>query len=322
MKWLKAAAAALSMLGVFGAAQAEDYPSKPIRVLVSAAPGGVLDILARSITERLAKNWNAQFVVENRGGANNQVATEALISAPPDGYTLMVTAEATMVINPFLYTHLPYNPDKDLTPITGLASVSHALVVRKDLDVKSVADFLALAKAKPNTISFGNFGIGSTGHLNMETLQQMTGVKLIAVQYKGAAPAVNDIMGNHLDAMFIAMGTAEKFAKSGKVKILGVGAKARFAEYPDVPTIGETVPGFEAHSWFALVGPAHMPKPIVDKINAGVAKVFAEKEFQDKLLKPQLFEPMVSSQEDFLAFIKSDAKHWKAAIDNAHVKLE
>jgi tripartite-type tricarboxylate transporter receptor subunit TctC len=327
MAWLRTAAATLlivSSLAAIGGASAQnaDYPSKPIRIIVSAAPGGVSDLLARAVAQNLGQAWNIQVIVENRGGASNQLAADAVIKAAPDGYTLMVTAEATLVINPWLYKDLRYDPFKDLTPITGLVAISHALIVSNGVGVNSVAELLARAKAKPGSLSFGNFGTGSTGHLNMETLQAMTGARFIPVQYKGATPGLNDLLGNHLDAMFISAGTAVSFVKDGKLKLLGFGSKQRFADYPDVPAIAETVPGFEARSWFGLVGPADMPKPIVRKLSAAIGKVFDDKEFQDRIIKPNLYTPIVSSPEDFAAFIKTDAEKWKSVIETAKVKID
>ena len=326
MTWLRAFAAALAVLGSIAMAAAEDvadYPSRPIRIIVPAAAGGGSDILARGVGQALTQVWpGAQVIVENRGGASNQLGAEVVIKSPPDGYTLLLTAEATVVINQWLYKNLPYDPVKDFTPITGLVEISQGLVISNGLGPNTVAEFLALAKAKPAAISFGNFGIGSTGHLNMETLQHLTGTRFIAVPYKGATPAINDILGGHLDAMFIGVGTALNFSKPGKVKLIAVGTKQRLPEYPDIPTIAETVPGFTARSWFGLIGPADMPKPIVHKLATAVAKVFEDKEFQEKILKPNFYQPIVSSPEDFVNYIKTDAQAWKAVIETANVKIE
>jgi tripartite-type tricarboxylate transporter receptor subunit TctC len=341
MAWLKPAAAThvgsfvVSLLVSFaifcfaglcgpGAGQAQDvnFPSRPIRIIVPAAPGGVSDLLARGIAQALAKSWNAQVVVENRGGASNQLAAEVVLKSAPDGYTLLLTAEATLVINQWLYKNLSYDPFKDFTPISGLVEISQGLVVRTGLGVNSVAELIALAKAKPDSVTFGNFGVGSTGQLNMVTLQQMTGASFVAVPYKGAAPAMNDILGNHLDAMFISASTAAKFAKGGKVKLLGFGGKKRFAAYPDVPTVAETVPGFVARSWFGLVGPAGMPQPVVQKLNNAIVKVFDDPEFQDRLIKPNLYTPIVSSPQEFSDFIKEDAQVWKKVVEAAKIKID
>jgi tripartite-type tricarboxylate transporter receptor subunit TctC len=302
-------------------AQSTDYPSKPIHLIVPAAPGGVTDLVARALAQRLTEAWNTQVVVENRAGANNQIAAEIVAKAPADGYTLLVTPEATFVINPYLYKSLRYDP-KDFTPISGLVAINHALIVRNGLGVNSVAELIALAKQKPNTISFGGYGLGSTGHLNMEMLQHEAKVKFIAVQYKGATPALTEVMGGHLDAMFISASSAIQPSKAGSVKLLAFGSKQRVPTYADVPTIAEAVPGFEARSWFCIVGPAGLPKEIVAKLNSTIAKIFQNAEFQERFLKPSLFTPITSPPEEFAAFIRSESKKWKAVIEAANVKLE
>lgn len=325
MRLLQTAAAVLAACVTLTApaiAQDANYPSKQVTIIVSAAPGGVIDLLARAVAQGLTKAWNVQVVVENRGGATNQLAADAIIKAPADGYTIMATAEATLVINPWLYKDLRYDPVKDFTPITGLVSISHALIVSNKLGVNSTADLLERAKAKPGSITFGNFGTGSTGHLNMELLQHMTGTRFQPVQYKGAAPGLNDILGGHLDAMFISASTGVSYVKDGKLKLLGFGGKQRFADYPDVPAIAEIVSGFEARSWFGLVGPAGMPKAITEKLSLAVAKIFQEVEFQEKVMKPNLYTSIVSSPEDFAAFIKADATRWKTVIETAKVKID
>lgn len=329
MRWLGSAGKAFAVLLALNlfhiagaAAQEANYPSNTIRIVVPAAAGGVSDLLARAIAQKLSAAWNAQVIVENRGGASNQLGADVVLKSAPDGYTLLLTAESTLVVNQWLYKKLSYDPFKDFTPITGLVEISQGLVVRSGLGVNSVAELIALSKAKPNTVTFGNFGVGSTGQLNMVTLEQMTGGSFVAVPYKGATPALNDIVGNHLDAMFISSSTAEKFAKGGKVKLLGFGSKKRFAAFPDVPTVAETVPGFVARSWFGLVGPAGMPKPIVDKLNAGIASIFQDKEFQDRLIKPNLYTPIVSSPQEFTAFIHEDAQAWKKVVKAANIHID
>jgi tripartite-type tricarboxylate transporter receptor subunit TctC len=303
-------------------AQSSNYPSKPIHFIVPAAPGGVTDIVARALGQQLTEIWHEQVVVENRSGANNQIAAEIVAKAPADGYTLFVSPEATFVINPYLYKTLHYDPHRDFTPISGLIEINQALIVRNGLGVNSVAEFLALAKQKPGTISFGGYGIGSTGHLNMEMLQHDTHVKFIGVQYKGATPALNEIMGGHLDAMFISTSSAIGPWKNGQMKILAIGSKQRIPAYSDIPTVAEAVPEFVARSWFGIVGPAGMPKDIVAKLNSAVANVFQNTEFQERFLKPNFFTPIPSSPEEFAAFISADSKKWQAVIKAANVTLD
>ena len=324
MTLLRMVCAATAFFCMLATALAQDanYPNRPIHIIVPATPGGVTDILARALGQQLTGLWNAQIVVENRAGANNQIAAEIVAKSPPDGYTLFVSAEATFVINPYLYSTLHYNAQHDFTPISGLIAINQALIVKNDLGVNSVPEFLALAKKTPGTISFGGYGVGSTGHLNMEMLQYDAHVKFIGVQYKGATPALNEIMGSHLDAMFISTGSALGPWKNGQVKLLAIGSKERIPAYPDVPTVAETVPGFVARSWFGIFGPAGMPKEIVEKLNSAINTIFQNAEFQERFLKPNLFTPITSSTEEFAAFINEDSQKWKEVIRAANVKLE
>lgn len=324
MTWLRTAWAAAALLCVLTSAHAQssNYPSKPIHFIVPAAPGGVTDIVARALAQQLTEIWNEQVIVDNRPGANNQIAAQIVANSPADGNTLFVSPEATFVINPYLYKTLHYDPHRDFTPISGLVAINQALIVRNGLGVNSLAKFLALAKQKPDTISFGGYGIGSTGHLNMEMLQHDTHVKFIGVQYKGATPALNDVMGRHLDAMFISTSSAIGPWESGRVKLLAIGSRERIPAYSDIPTVAETVPGFVARSWFGIVGPAGLPKDIVAKLNSAIAKIFQNAEFQERFLKPHLFTPIPSSPEEFAAFINADSKKWEAVIKAANVKLD
>jgi tripartite-type tricarboxylate transporter receptor subunit TctC len=316
------------VLAVLGAAlaasgaRAQTYPNKPITILVPAAPGGVTDIVARALGQKLTEAWGQQVVIENKSGANNQIAAEAAAKAAPDGYTLLLTAEATFVINPSLYKKLRYDPEKDFTPVTGLVSINHALIAAPSLAAKDTKDVIALAKAKPGDLTYGTFGIGSTGHLNMALLEKMTGTKLVGVQYKGATPALTDVMAGHIAMMFISTSSAVEPAKAGKVKILGIGSPKRIASLPDVPAIAESVPGFEARSWFGLFAPAGLPKDVLAKLNGEIKKIYADPAFQEKFLAPYLYEPMVTSPEEFAAFIKADAAKWQDVIKAANVVVE
>ena len=324
MRWSRTALAVAALLCTLASAPAQgaNYPERPIHVIVPAAPGGVTDVVARAVGQQLTEMWKEQVVIENRAGANNQIAAEIVAKAAPDGYTLFVSPEATFVINPYLYKTLHYDAQRDFTPISGLIAINQALVVKNDLGVNSFAEFLALAKKKPGTISFGGYGIGSTGHLNMEMLQHDAQVKFIGVQYKGATPALNEVMGGHLDAMFISTSSALGPWKNGKLKLLAIGSKERIPGYSDIPTVAESIPGFVARSWFCIVGPAGLPKDIVAKLNSAIAKIFQNAEFQERILKPNLFTPITSSPEEFAAFIAADSQKWKEVIKAANVKLE
>lgn len=304
-------------------AHAQTYPSKTITIVVPASPGGVTDTLGRALAQRLSAAWGQQAIVEGKPGANNQIAAEYTAKSAPDGHTLFVAPEGTFIANPSLYPKLNYDPYKDFTPIVGLAVINHALIVHPSVPAQNVQELLALAKAKPGTLNYGTFGIGSSGHLNMELLQAMTGVKLQAVHYKGATPALTDVIAGHIQMMFVSVGTALPQWKSGKVKLLAVGADKRMALLPDVPTIAESgVPGYGATSWFGLFGPANIPKDVVAKINGEVRRIFEEPEFRKTFLDRYYFASLAGTPDALAAFVKSEEPKWRKVITDAKVKAQ
>ena len=221
--WL--AAVVVMCLPVMAAAQGTSYPTKPVTIVVPAAPGGVTDALGRMLAQRFTEAWGQQVIVENKPGANNQIAAEYVTKAAPDGYTLLIGPEVTFVVNPSLYPKLAYDPVKGFTPISGLVTINHALIVNPSLPSESVKDLIALAKQKPGEINYGTFGVGSSGHLNMELFQALSGAKFQAVHYKGATPALTDVMAGHIQMMFISVGSAVPQWKADKVKFIAVGRR-------------------------------------------------------------------------------------------------
>ena len=307
---------------VVTSARADNYPSKTITIIAPASPGGVTDLLARMLARRFIADWGAQAIVENKPGANNQVAAEYVARQSGDGYTLFIGPETTFIVNPALYAHLAYDPVKDFTPITGLVSINHALVLNPSVPADSVKDLIALGKAKPGQLNYGDYGVGSSGHLNMEMFKAITGVNFVAVHYKGATPALEDVMAGHIQLMFISTGSAVPQAKAGAVKIIGLGAEKRMALLPNVPAIAESVPGFTAVSWFGLFGPAGVPADVVEKINAEVRAVFAEPKVQQDFLDAQYFESLAGSPIALTERIRSEEPKWRKLIRDAHISVE
>jgi tripartite-type tricarboxylate transporter receptor subunit TctC len=303
-------------------AVAQTFPSRTISIIVPAPPGGVTDVLGRAVAQRFSEAWGQQAIVENRAGGNNQIAAEHVLRSPPDGHTILLSPEVTFVVNPFLYPKLNYDAQKDFVPVVGLVSIRHAMLVHPSVPANTVAELLALAKQKPGSLNYGTFGSGSSGHLNMELLQSHTGAKFTPVHYRGATPALTDVIAGHIQMMFVSTGTAVPPARAGKVKLLGIGSRARIPQLPDYPAIAETVPGFEAISWFALFVARGTPQPIVDKINAEVRALFADAAFRERVLDRYYFAPIAETPEALAARIRADEAKWSKVIREAGIKAE
>jgi tripartite-type tricarboxylate transporter receptor subunit TctC len=292
-------------------------------MVVTASAGGVTDVVARAIGQRLSEMWGQQVVIENKGGAGHILGAAQVARAAPDGHTLMVAEAGTYVINPNVYPKdkLSYDVDKDLIQITGLVRIHHSLIITPSLPVNSMSELIALAKQQPGSLTYGTAGVGSGPHMNMARLENAAGVKLVAVHYRGATPALTDVIGGHTNMMLISVGSALPPTNAGKVKMLAVGSQKRLPELPNLPTAGETVPGYTAGTWFGLSATAGTPRDIVMKINADVRKVIAEPAIQEKFVKKQLYETMVSSPEEFSAFIKSETERWGKVIREQNLKI-
>ncbi len=321
--WLIAASCLLPAAAHAQVAGGANYPSKPVTIVVPAAPGGVTDALGRTLAQRFTAAWGQQVIVENRPGANNQIAAEYVTKSAPDGLTLLIGPETTFVVNPSLYAKLSYDPVNGFTPIAGLVTINHALIVNPAVPVANVKELIALAKRKPGELNYGTFGVGSSGHLNMELFQAMSGTKLQAVHYKGATPALTDVVAGHIQLMFISVGSAVPQWKAGKVKLIAVGAEKRMPLLPEIPTVAESgLPGYEAVSWFGLFGPPAMPPEIVSKINAEVRAVFTDPDIKKNFLEQQYFEQIAGTPGELTERIKSDEPKWRKVIHDAKVQVE
>ena len=298
------------------------YPTKPVHIIVPYPAGGAVDAFARVLSQSLSELWGQQVVVDNRPGASTIIGADQVAKSPADGYTLLLTAELTLVTVPHLHEKIPYNPREDFAPITALVSATQALVANPSLPVDTVKNLVALAKTRRGELTYGSFGIGSTGHLNMEMLQAMTGVRFNHIPYNGAGPAMNDVIGGHIGFMFAALSIVKGNVKAGKLHMIGVGSDHRSKEFPEVPTISESgVPGFEAKSWFGLVAPAGTPSNIIKKINEDVTKVISEPAFAEQYLAVQGLEPILGTPEQFAAFIRSETVKWGKIVKEANIKV-
>lgn len=298
------------------------YPTKPVHIVVPYPAGGAVDAFARVLTQQLYEMWSQQVVVDNRPGASTMIGAEQVAKSPPDGYTLLLTAELTLVIVPHLYEKIPYDPLGDFAPIVALVSATQALVANPSLPVKTVKDLVALAKTKPGQLTYGSFGNGSTGHLNIEVLQAMTGARFNHIPYNGAGPAMNDVIGGHIDFMLAALSIVKGNVQAGKLRMIGVGSSHRSSEFPDVPTISESgAPGFEAKSWFGLVAPAGTPPDVIKKINQDVTRVISDRAFAEKYLAAQGLESITGTPEQFAALIRAETVRWGKVVKDADVKV-
>jgi tripartite-type tricarboxylate transporter receptor subunit TctC len=300
-------------------AHAQAFPSKSVTIVVAYAPGGATDVIARAVGHRLTEVWGRPVVVENKAGANTQIGAAYVARSAPDGYTLLATSDGTFVTNPYLYRTLPYDPVRDFAPISGLGVINEALVVHPSTPLRNVGDLIALAKAKPGELNYGSFGVGSPPHLSMELLQSMTGVKLNAVQYKGGGPALADVIAGHIPMMFISVGLMVQPWKAGQLRPLGVGSSERLVEFPELPTIAESAPGFKATTWFGLFAPAGTPKNIVQQINNAVQGIVTDPGFREQFLAPNFYEPIIGTPEQLADLIRSDAEKWRKLIKGANI---
>jgi tripartite-type tricarboxylate transporter receptor subunit TctC len=318
------ALAALAGLGLLSSAvpAAAEYPDRLIKIVVPVAPGGLSDATARAVAARFQKAFNQQVIIENRAGGNFQIGATAVTTAPPDGYTLLLGLDGPIAINPSLYSKLSYNPFTELAPISGIAKADQVVFAHPSVPAKDMRELIALARQKPGEITFAGFGLGSTSHLYMEMLQAMAGVKFQGVQYKGATPMIADVVAGHVNVTSVSLGQSLQLHRDGKIRILGIGTKERAAVLPDVQTIAETVPGYEAKAWFGLFAPAGTPPAIVAKLSAEVQAMAGDPEFRDKVLAPYHMSAIASSPADFAAFIKKEFEMWKAIIEQAKLQID
>jgi len=322
MKWFGTLAAFLLLMTQ---ANAQTYPSRPITIVVTAAAGGVTDVAARAFGQKLSENWHQQVVIENKGGAAHTAGATSVARATPDGHTLMVAEGGTFVINPAIYPKgkLTYDEKKDFIPVTGLVRINQALLASKDFPASNVKELIALAKQKPGQITFGTAGVGSATQMNLELLQNMSDTKLVPVHYRGAAPALNDLIAGHINLMSISISLARPAAQAGQVKMLGIGSVQRLPEAPEIPTVAETgLPGYEAITWFGLFAPAGTPRDIVMKLNDETKRIFDDPTFQEKFMKPQMFQSLVMTPEQFQAYIDGETQKWSKVIREQGIKIE
>jgi tripartite-type tricarboxylate transporter receptor subunit TctC len=312
---------AATMMAAASQATAQTYPDRPVTLVVPYPAGGGNDVLARIVAEKMAIALGGTIVVDNRGGAGGTVATRQVAKSPPDGYTLLI-ATSSLAINPSLYPNVGYDPRKDFAPIGLLASSSNVALVHPSVPANSIAELIALAKAKPGALNFASTGSGSSVHLAAELFARMAGIKLTHVPYRGSGPALTDLLGGHVQIMFATLPPSIGLVRDGKVRALGTTGPKRTSAFPDLPTIAEAgVPGYEAVLHYGLVASAGTPRPIVDKLNAALRTALADEGLRERLAKEGA-ETLPSTPEAYAADIDQEEIKWSKILQDAGAKHE
>ena len=318
---MRALAFALALAACSGA-WAQSYPAKPIRFIVPFPPGGSADILARAIGQKAGEGLGQSLVVENRPGAGTAIGAEALAKSPADGYAVMIGTVSSHAINPALNPKLTYDPVKDFTPISLVASIPFAMIVHPSVPAKSVSEFISLAKSKPGSLNYSSAGNGTSNHLAGELLKSMAGIDIVHIPYKGSAPALNDLVAGQVSLMFDLVLTAAPHVKSGAVRGLAVTGARRSSALPELPTVAESgVPGYEVSAWFGIFAPAGVPQPVVQRLNAEFVKALQQPELRQRLAS-QGAEPLTSTPEEFAAYLRSEIAKWAKVVKDSGMKVD
>ena len=312
--------AALLLLNA--AAHAQGYPSKPVRLIVPFAPGGTTDVLARLVAQKLTDSLGQQFIIENRPGAGGNIGTELAVKSPADGYTLVMSFDGTMAINPNTYAKMPFDPQKDLVAVANVAQVPLLIVVHPGVAAKTIPEFVALAKASPGRINYSSAGHGSTGHLTGELFRARAGIEIVHVSYKGGGQAVQDLLGGQIQMLVTALPTVEGHLKGGKLRALAFTSAKRVPGAPEVPTLAESgYPGMEVLSWYGILAPAGTPQEIVRRLNAEINRVLQMPEVRERLTALGT-EPTGGSAEQFAQVIRADTARWAKVVSDAGIRIE
>jgi len=313
---------ALVLSGLFAVpAAAQPYPSRVVKLIVPQTPGGATDVFARKIGQLLSEKWGQPVVIENRAGAGGVVGTDVVAKSAPDGYTLLVTYAGSQAINPALYPKIPFDSVKDFQTIATLASTPFVLIVHPKLPAKDLAEYVALARARPDALTYASSGNGSVNHLLGEMLKTEAGIKMLHVPYRGVAPAITDVIGGQVDSAFSSVPSVLQMVQTDKVRALAISSAKRVAAAPEIPTIAESgFPGFDVNPWWGILAPAGIDMTIVRKINEDVANILRTKEMID-FLAAQGAEPLMTSPEAFLKILEADVVKWAKVVKSAGVTL-
>jgi tripartite-type tricarboxylate transporter receptor subunit TctC len=298
-----------------------NYPGRPVKLVVPFAPGGATDLVGRLIAQKLADAMKQQFLVENRGGGGSTVGTEAVAKADPDGYTLVMSTGVAMATAPTLYADLRFQPLVDFAHVARIGIFPNGFVVRADHPARSFAEFISLARASANDLTYASAGQGSSGHLTGELLKSLSGARLVHVPYKGTGPATADLLGGHIDAMFDGMPTATQQVRAGRMRLLAVTGSRRLPTFPDVPTMNEAVPGAIGTQWFGISAPARTPAPVVKQLADEILRIVGSADVQSRLEDVGM-TPDPLGPTEFTAYIQSEMRKWEPVIRAARLKAE
>ena len=316
----RAAMVAFAALGLVGAASAQGYPNKPIKWIVPYPPAGTTDVLARIVAQWLSENIGQQVVVENRAGGGNNIGTEAVVNAPADGYTMLLVNPANG-INASLYKKLPFNFIRDIAPVAGIVRTPNVMVVTNGLPVKTVAEFIAYCKANPSKVNMASSSSGTSTHLSGELFKSMTGCNMVHIPYKGAGPVLTDLIGGQVQVFFDNLPSSAGHIKGGSIRALAVTSAAREPSFPDLPTVADTVPGYEATAWFGVGMPKGTPREAIDRMNAAVNKALADPKMRDRLA--QLGgAPIPGTPEDFGRVIVAETEKWAKVVASSGATVD
>jgi tripartite-type tricarboxylate transporter receptor subunit TctC len=303
-------------------AQAQGYPAKPIRFVVPYPPGGPLDVIARLLGAKVAESVHQPVIVDNKPGAGGNIGADAVAKSPPDGYTILMGAVATHAINPTLYANIPYDAARDFIAVTQVASTPNVLVVNPSVPASNVKEFIAYAKANPGKLNFGSGSSGSAGHLAGELFKSMAGLDMVHVPYKGAAPAMQDLVGGQIQLMFDNLASSLTQVRAGRIRALAVTTARRSALAPDLPTIAESgLPGFDISTWFGIFTPAGTPRDIVEKLHAEFTRALADRAVRDRMLALGA-EPVGNTPAEFAAYIRAEADKYARVIKASGAKAD
>ena len=319
--WLALAASSALLLAAMPVLAQPDFPSKPIRLVVPFTPGGVTDTGARVVAERLGARLGQQVVIDNRPGASGNIGTQSVASAAPDGYTLVLGFDGTLVINPHVFAKVPFDTLKDFVPVSKIGDSVLVIVTHPSVPAKTLAELMAYSKSQPGGLSYGSSGTGGTPHVAAETLKVKTGANLVHVPYKGGGQALTDVVGGQLPMLYTAVAGALPFIERGQVRAIAISSAQRLSSLPEVPTVAETLPGFEVNSWIGILAPAKTPRPIVERIQRELHAVVNEPAVKERLIKLGI-TAVGSTPEEFTQQIQSDLKKYAQVVKEAGIKID